>query len=589
MGLDLDEILFSRVAKMLKRKQKAATERKKSLVCLEDIQPRLTLVARAITGRPIDIFPAEAEGGFKGNSFFLPAKVYFFSTAEESMAFYFFRLLYLCVQRQLDICSDKEDLPLSQARSLAQDASKIVLPILFQQYPAVEKIHGIASEIICGMATKKSSPPWYLLYGKIMPRPSNEISTEELQHFDSNSRLADAITPDSTRIKAHAVEEVKSLTIDKKQQQDYVLLHNFEKVETAEEFNGVWRDFDGSDQLEDHQDALEELSMRFTVRVDDTAHSIYQADFVENTTVLESVDQDANGRFIYYDEWDEKRRAYRKDYCKVFPLNQMASNVEYYQNTIRKNHVTLNGLRKMLVNVNNRMQQQRRSLYGEDLDIDALTDRQADLMAHRSLSEHVYIAKRKKEKDLSLLLLLDLSLSSDGFVANNRVIDVERDVSILFGEILNELNIDFAIDGFCSKTRHHNAYITLKDFDEPWQVGSKKIGAAQPGGYTRIGVAVRHAGARLDTRSSRSKWLILLSDGKPNDYDRYEGRHGICDVRQAIRELTIRNMNSYALAIEAQARYYLPQMFGHNHYQILTNPTDLLKSLVRLYDRIKQG
>ena len=30
------------------------------------------------------------------------------------------------------------------------------------------------------------------------------------------------------------------------------MTHNFEKVETADEFNGAWRDFDGEDELEDH-------------------------------------------------------------------------------------------------------------------------------------------------------------------------------------------------------------------------------------------------------------------------------------------------------------------------------------------------
>ena len=39
--------------------------------------------------------------------------------------------------------------------------------------------------------------------------------------------------------------------------------------------------------------------------------------------------------------------------------------------------------------------------------------------------------------------------------------------------------------------------------------------------------------------------------GKPNDYDRYEGRYGIEDVRKALSELNHAYINSYALAIEA--------------------------------------
>ncbi|MCX6187244.1 MAG: NorD protein, partial [Bacteroidetes bacterium] len=84
-----------------------------------------------------------------------------------------------------------------------------------------------------------------------------------------------------------------------------------------------------------------------------------------------------------------------------------------------------------------------------------------------------------------------------------------------------------------------------------------------------------------------NKWVVLISDGKPNDFDRYEGKYGINDVKQALRELHEMQINAYALAIEAEAKYYLPQMFGQNHYQILTTPTALLQSMVKLYEKIK--
>jgi nitric oxide reductase NorD protein len=241
----------------------------------------------------------------------------------------------------------------------------------------------------------------------------------------------------------------------------------------------------------------------------------------------------------------------------------------------------------MLTSVNNKFQQQRRQLQGEKFDLDALTDLFVDVHSRHTPSENIYLSKRKKEKDLSILMLLDSSLSSDGYADGNRVIDVEKQVSIIFGEILEEFNVDFSIAGFYSKTRNHSTYTTLKDFDDPWQKAKHKVGALQPSGYTRIGTALRHSGALLDKRDTKNKWVILISDGKPNDYDKYEGKYGINDVKQALRELNQRNINSYALAIEAQAKYYLPQMFGQNHFQILTTPVELLQSLVKLYDKIK--
>ena len=46
-----------------------------------------------------------------------------------------------------------------------------------------------------------------------------------------------------------------------------------------------------------------------------------------------------------------------------------------------------------------------------------------------------------------------------------------------------------------------------------------------------------HAGARMDQLDAKNKWIIVLSDGKPNDYDKYEGQYGIQDIKQALREL----------------------------------------------------
>jgi nitric oxide reductase NorD protein len=91
----------------------------------------------------------------------------------------------------------------------------------------------------------------------------------------------------------------------------------------------------------------------------------------------------------------------------------------------------------------------------------------------------------------------------------------------------------------------------------------------------------------LDKRSTKNKWVILISDGKPNDFDKYEGKYGVNDVKQALRELNERQIKSYALAIESEAKYYLPQMFGQGNHQILTTPGELLNSMVKLYEKIK--
>ena len=588
MGFEIDEYIVGKFFKHLKKSKKISPEILARTVMLTSIKPRLTILARALTGNPIEIFPAEREGGYKNNNFFLPISFAELSTKEDNLTFYLFRILYLSVQQRLNLnwTLEEQDQPLALSQLKAFETSDDVLAILFEEFSIDKKFHTETKQHFIQKGNEKIAPDFSWMYGKWMQNEKEVKSDSVLENFSDKAKTANENKP-LTTLKSKAVEEVVTVELDKKQQEDYVLLHNFEKAETAEEFNGTWRDFDGSDELEEHQEALEELNMKYTVRVDDTAHSVYQSDFVENTTISESAEIDANGFHLTYNEWDFSKRIYKENFCKVYPKSQQKTDSHYYKKTIAKNASTLLGLRKMLTNANNNMQQQKRQPQGEEFDIDAITDLYVDVHSKRTPSENIYISNRKKEKDLSILILLDISLSSDGYAAGNRVIDVEKEVSILFGEILNEFNIDFCIDSFYSKTRNFSTYLTVKDFDENWNIAKNKIGAIEPNGYTRIGAALRHAGARLDTRNTKNKWVILISDGKPNDYDKYEGKYGVNDVKQALRELNNRNINSYALAIEAQAKYYLPQMFGQNHYQILTTPVELLHSLVHLYEKIK--
>ena len=581
-----DEYIFTKFANYFKRRRKKREISKEHTANLDELVSRLTIFARAITGKAIEIYPAEREGGYKNNNFFLPKKVEFFSTVEENISFYLYRVLYLSAQKNCNLnWIDNQQHQLLESQQISIEHSKEILTILYDQFPITEKYHQKFLNYFDSNSTSKKGVDYSFLYGKWMKNSLEDEDLNILQNFTDKVKTAEE-TP-KTILKANAVEEIISVQVDIKQQEDAVLQHQFEKVETAEEFGGNFKDFDGEDELDDHSNALEDLNMKHTVRVDDTAHSVYQADFIENTTISESAENDAKGFHLKYDEWDYSKKRYKEDFCKVYPKSILKTDPNYYKKTITENKSTLLGLRKMLSSVNNKYKQQRRQTQGDEYDLDALTDLFVDIKSKRTPSENIYLSKKKKEKDISILLLLDISLSTDGYAAGNRVIDVEKQVSILFGEILEEYNIDFSIDCFYSKTRNHSTYISIKDFDENWNSAKQKVGAIEPSGYTRIGAALRHSGALLEKRDTKNKWVVLISDGKPNDYDKYEGKYGINDIKQALRELNEKNINSYALAIEANAKYYLPQMFGQNHYQILTTPVELLKSLVLLYEKIR--
>lgn len=584
----LDEFLFGKISRHFRNRKIDKLRNDERVVFLERFKPKFTIIARALTGEPIDIYTAEQEGGYRDQNFFLPASISFFSTREDNFQFYLFRIFYLTIQKKLSLNWDKNDsADETLSRVNALNSSPNILSVLFNEYPVTSQFHEYYLTVLKQPDAETKQDRLHWLYGKWM-RNEGIHSGDALPAVSDKVKKIQAVIAKTT-LQAKAVEEMITLDVDVNSQEEYMLTHNFEKVDTAEEFSGVWRDFDGEDELEEHQDAIDELNMKYTIRVDDAAHSILQADFVENSHISESASVKTETAKYTYPEWNYSKKSYKPDFCSVYPNKIVEHDTDFYHNTIRDHRSTLQELRKMIANLSNQWQRKKRQNEGNEFDIDSLTDLYIDVHSGHTPSENIYVANRKTETELSILLLLDISLSSDSYAAGNKVLDVEKQVATLFGEILAEMNIDFSIHCFYSKTRNFSTYTTLKDFDESWTKAKFRIGKAEASGYTRIGAALRHSGTLLKARDPGKKWIILLSDGKPNDFDRYEGKYGINDIKQALRELHAQQINTFALAIEATARYYLPQMFGHSNYKILTNPKELISSLMGLLTRIRFG
>ena len=117
------------------------------------------------------------------------------------------------------------------------------------------------------------------------------------------------------------------------------------------------------------------------------------------------------------------------------------------------------------------------------------------------------------------------------------------------------------------------------------QVDSR-IAALKPGFYTRLGAAMRHVSFRLGERPNARKLLLVITDGKPNDLDHYEGRFGIEDTRRAAMEARRRGQAVFCVAIDAQARFYLPHLFGPAGFAIVSRPEKLVAALPAIYRNI---
>ena len=176
---------------------------------------------------------------------------------------------------------------------------------------------------------------------------------------------------------------------------------------------------------------------------------------------------------------------------------------------------------------------------GEAIDLDAYlrfaTDRHAGVQGDAS---RLYRQMRSGARDLACLLLADLSLSTDTWIHDRgRVLDATRDSLFLFGASLAATGDRFAMLGFSSRRRDPVRVHRLKAFAEPYGPTVRgRIQTIKPGYYTRLGAGIRHAAKRLALEPAGRRLLLILTDGKPNDLDRYEGRWGIEDTRHAVGE-----------------------------------------------------
>lgn len=298
-----------------------------------------------------------------------------------------------------------------------------------------------------------------------------------------------------------------------------------------------------------------------------------------------SADDKPLGDGLKFPEWDYRRAVLQPDHCLVQVMQAQHCRPFLPSTTLR---LTARRLRRRLET----LRDAPRAVHGQDsgdaLDLDAWVRFHADQLDNTTACSDtppIYTRRARLDRSLATLLLADLSLSTDAYTtAQERVIDVIRDALFVFGEALNAAGDPFAIWGFSSVRRQHVRMQHLKTFDERWSDASRaRVGAIKPGYYTRMGAAIRHATGQLAERPEHKRLLMLLTDGKPNDLDVYEGRYGLEDTRQAVREAHAAGLIPFCVTIDEKAHDYLPMLFGQNGYAMVRQPQDLVRQLTQAW------
>jgi len=127
-------------------------------------------------------------------------------------------------------------------------------------------------------------------------------------------------------------------------------------------------------------------------------------------------------------------------------------------------------------------------------------------------------------------------------------------------------------------------FLLLKDFAERYDDASRgRILALRPGYYTRMGAAIRQSTRILLEQAAQRRLLLIVSDGKPNDLDHYEGRYGVEDTRQAVLEARRAGLIPFCVTVDREGGSYLPHLFGAHGFVLVRDATRLPQRLAKLY------
>ena len=288
------------------------------------------------------------------------------------------------------------------------------------------------------------------------------------------------------------------------------------------------------------------------------------------------------GEGIPLPEWDYRKQLMRPDYCRLqvmLPRGAKAVVLPMHLQTVARQ------LRRRFEGLQPRREWLSHQQDGSELDMNSYIQHLVDRKQSRADVPAVYRDCHERGRDLSCLLLADFSMSTDSFVNNEaRVVDIVRDSLLLFAEALGTTRDRFALYGFSSLNRQQVRFYQLKGFAEAYgDTVRGRIMATQPGYYTRMGAAIRYATRLLAKEPSQQKLLLLLTDGKPNDLDIYEGRYGLEDTRMALQEARRQGLKPFCVTIDDKAEHYLPRLFGHQGWVLVRKAEELPQKLPQLY------
>lgn len=604
--------IFEKVFQKLWTPSHKVIRSKPSTYALEELKPYLQLVSQFILGEGgiKEISASRSYSGFVDDHLYLPGWIGWSNKKSINKSSYLYLTLVASMAKKLKLKSELEtESKIAKRMEFVRKSHQINLGLddFFQGFGAFQenyfyelknkfsiktfdpfylewssqcqsrKIH---LENLDSLRNLKSNDdiPEYLLFSTV--NLFNELDVQAEEVAEQNLSQSKKST-EQKRVESHPVLKTD---FEKEKDKNNPISHSFEKLETADDYKGGFRQNSGDDDLEDHLDALEELDLSSITTQGESAQSLYSSDTHHVMSVKRNKEHIPPIGYSY-PEWFSKSNTYEKNYCSLFELqgesgllNNLKEKVENtYKSEILK-------YKSQLERIVNQPTWNKKQLEGAELDLDECVRFRADVLSKNvSQTPRLYITKNKSFLDLAVYILFDQSLSTDSWVDNARIFDVIRDSLVMLGILFEDIVPQVQIAGTWSASRKNCVFNIVKDRDDTWETFYSKISSAEPQGYTRLGPALRHIKTKMK-EEHKKKVLIILTDGKPSDIDMYEGVHGIQDIKKAYAELDNEGIVPIAILIDKEEKNHFQSMFKR-HF-VVSNPKKLPDQLFQVLSGI---
>lgn len=298
-----------------------------------------------------------------------------------------------------------------------------------------------------------------------------------------------------------------------------------------------------------------------------------------------------DGRVLaVYPEYDYATGRERPDWTTVKQYPAPYGNPRFWEELVEARGPLLSRVAGLIGSAKvGRARRQKRQAEGDVLDLDACIEAATALRSGQFPDQRVYERQAPPQRDLAVSLLLDISQSTADTVPGSErsVLDIEREAAAVLAHAMNEMGDPFAINAFSSNGREEVRLTPIKRFDAPLDAA---VGAAlsglTPGYSTRLGAALRHAGAELARVARHRRLVLLITDGEPADVDCPDPAYLIEDARRAVQSLAASGIDVFCVGLGRRNKEQEATIFGRSGFIQIDQLSALPDKLPALYLRM---